>query len=195
MNTKLHTFKATFLSVLFSLLIVFSTVASASAATKANQQAPRDAAAYQAWLTKEVHHELVMLPWLSVFDNLEYQVEGGKVTLLGQVTRPSIKSDAEGAIKHLEGVTQVDNQIEVLPLSPNDDRIRRATYRSIYDYPALDRYAMGVLPSIRIVVKNGNITLEGVVSNETDKNVAGIRANSVPGAFSVTNNLRVEGGK
>jgi hyperosmotically inducible protein len=195
MNNKLHTFKATFLSVLFSLLMVFSTVAPASAATKANQQAPRDSAAYQAWLTKEVHHELVMLPWLSVFDNLEYKVEGGKVTLLGQVARPSIKSDAQSAVKHLEGVTQVDNQIEVLPVSPNDDRIRRATYRAIYDYPALDRYAMGVLPSIRIVVKNGNITLEGVVDNDTDKNVAGLRANTVSGAFSVTNNLRVEGGK
>ena len=195
MNNKLHTFKAGFLSVLFSLLILFGTVASISAATKTNQQVPRDSAAYQAWLTKEVHHELVMLPWLSVFDNLEYKVEGSKVTLLGQVARPSIKSDAESAVKHLEGVTQVDNQIEVLPLSPNDDRIRRATYRAIYDYPALDRYAMGVLPSIRIVVKNGNITLEGVVDNDTDKNVAGLRANTVPGAFSVTNNLRVEGGK
>ena len=195
MNNKLHTFKASFLSVLFSLLILFGTVASISAATKTNQQVPRDSAAYQAWLTKEVHHELVMLPWLSVFDNLEYKVEGSKVTLLGQVARPSIKSDAESAVKHLEGVTQVDNQIEVLPLSPNDDRIRRATYRAIYDYPALDRYAMGVLPSIRIVVKNGNITLEGVVDNDTDKNVAGLRANTVPGAFSVTNNLRVEGGK
>ena len=195
MNNKLHTFKAGFLSVLFSLLILFGTVASISAATKTNQQVPRDSAAYQAWLTKEVHHELVMLPWLSVFDNLEYKVEGSKVTLLGQVARPSIKSDAESAVKHLEGVTQVDNQIEVLPLSPNDDRIRRATYRAIYDYHALDRYAMGVLPSIRIVVKNGNITLEGVVDNDTDKNVAGLRANTVPGAFSVTNNLRVEGGK
>jgi hyperosmotically inducible protein len=195
MNTNPHSFKAIFLSVLFPLLIVFSTGASPSAATKANQQAPRDSAAYQAWLTKEVHHELVMLPWLSVFDNLEYKVEGSKVTLLGQVARPSIKPDAENAVKHLEGVTSVDNQIEVLPVSPNDDRIRRATYRAIYDYSALDRYAMGVLPSIRIIVKNGNITLEGVVDNETDKNVAGIRANTVTGAFSVTNNLRVEGGK
>ncbi len=136
-----------------------------------------------------------MLPWLSVFDNLEYKVEGSKVTLLGQVSRPAIKSDANSVVKHLDGVTEVDNQIEVLPLSPNDDRIRRATYRAIYDYPALDRYAMGVLPPIRIIVKNGNITLEGIVADESDKNIANIRANSVPGAFSVANNLRVENAK
>lgn len=195
MNTNPHSFKNIFLTAIFSLLIIFSMASGISAATNHNQQAPRDPAAYQAWLTKEVRHELVMLPWVSVFDNLEYKVEGTKVTLLGQVARPSIKPDAENVVKHLEGVTQVDNQIEVLPNSPNDDRIRRATYRSIYDYPALDRYAMGVLPSIRIIVKNGNITLEGVVDNETDKNVAGIRAKSVPGAFSVTNNLRVENAK
>jgi len=195
MRTQSHSSKNTFLTAIFSLLLVFGMAGGIAAASNKNQQAPRDSAAYQTWLTKEVHHELVMLPWLSVFDNLEYKVEGTKVTLLGQVTRPTTKSDAENSVKHLEGVTQVDNQIEVLPLSPNDDRIRRATYRAIYDYPALDRYAMGVLPSIRIVVKNGNITLEGVVSNEGDKNIAGIRANSVNGAFSVTNNLQVENGK
>jgi|HubBroStandDraft_6_1064221.scaffolds.fasta_scaffold54557_2 hyperosmotically inducible protein len=195
MRTQSHSSKNTFLTAIFSLLLIFGMAGGIAAASNKNQQAPRDPAAYQTWLTKEVHHELVMLPWLSVFDNLEYKVEGTKVTLLGQVTRPVTKSDAENSVKHLEGVTQVDNQIEVLPLSPNDDRIRRATYRAIYDYPALDRYAMGVLPSIRIVVKNGNITLEGVVSNEGDKNIAGIRANSVNGAFSVTNNLQVENGK
>jgi hyperosmotically inducible periplasmic protein len=195
MKTMIRTFTINTFCLLFAALIVFSTGGSISAATKVSTDAPRDAAAYQVWLTKKVHHELVMLPYLSVFDNLEYKVEGNKVTLLGQVVLPTTRSDAQNVVKHIEGVTSVDNQIEVLPLSPNDDRIRRATYRDIYRYPALDRYAMGVLPSIHIIVKNGNITLEGVVDNITDKNVAGIRANTVPGAFSVTNNLMVENTK
>jgi hyperosmotically inducible periplasmic protein len=102
-----------------------------------------------------------------------------------------LKSDAANVVKRIEGVEHVDNQIEVLPLSPNDDRIRRQLYRAIYGYPALQRYAMGVQQSIRIIVKNGNVSLEGVVDNETDKNIANIRARSVPGTFSVTNNLQV----
>ena len=141
---------------------------------------------------REIRHELVMLPYYGVFDNLSYRVNGNKVTLYGQVTRPTLKSDAERVVKGVEGVESVDNQIEVLPLSPNDDRIRRAVYRAIYGNPTLDRYAWGAVPSIHIISKNGNVTLEGVVANETDKNVAGIQANSVSGVFSVTNNLMVE---
>jgi hyperosmotically inducible protein len=143
-------------------------------------------------LEKEVRHELVMLPYYNIFDNLEFKVEGDHVTLMGQVTRPTLKSDAGNVVKRIEGVHSVTNNIEVLPLSPMDDRIRIATYRSIYRYPALQRYAMGAVPSIHIIVKNGNVTLMGVVSNVGDKNIAGIRANGVFGAFSVTNDLQVE---
>src|ERR1700722_20077491 len=117
-------------------------------------------------ITKEVRHELVMLPYYSVFDNLAYRVDGSKVTLFGQVVRPTLKSDAENVVKRVEGVTAVDNQIEVLPVSPNDDGIRRAVYRAIFSKPELDRYAMGAIPSIHIIVKNGNVTLVGVVSTE-----------------------------
>jgi len=142
-------------------------------------------------IQKEVRHELVMLPFLTVFDNLEYKVEGDKVTLLGQVTKPVVKTDAEKAVKGIEGVEQVDNQIEVLPLSPNDDRLRWALYRAIYGYPPLQKYDMGVILPIRIIVKNGHVTLDGVVDSQTDKDLAGLRANGVPGIFSVTNNLMV----
>lgn len=143
-------------------------------------------------LAREVRHELVMLPYYGVFDNLAFKVDGYRVTLLGQVTRPTLKSDAEGVVKHIEGVEGVDNQIEVLPLSPNDDRIRLAVYRSIYQQAALSRYALQAIPPIHIIVKNGNVRLEGVVATEADKNLAGIRAKSVSGVFAVDNNLQVE---
>jgi hyperosmotically inducible periplasmic protein len=146
----------------------------------------------QTSLEKEVRHELVMLPYYNIFDNLAFKVDGNHVTLMGQVTRPTLKSDAENVVKNIEGVGSVTNNIEVLPLSPNDDRLRIATYRAIYGYPALQRYAMGAVPPIHIIVKNGNVTLTGVVANEGDKNIANVRANGVPGVFSVTNDLRVE---
>jgi hyperosmotically inducible periplasmic protein len=132
-----------------------------------------------------------MLPYFSVFDNLAYKVDGYNVTLVGQVTRPTLKSDAENVVKTIEGVEHVDNQIEVLPASPNDDRIRRQLYAVIYGDPMLQKYALGVQQPIRIIVKNGNVTLEGIVDNEGDKNVANIRASSVSGTFKVTNNLQV----
>jgi hyperosmotically inducible protein len=143
-------------------------------------------------ITREVRHELVMLPYYGVFDNLAYRVDGSTVTLMGQVTRPTLKSDAENVVKRIEGVEHVNNQIEVLPVSPNDDRIRRAVFRAIYSDPTMDRYAIQAVPPIHIMVKNGNVNLEGVVATEADKNIAGIRANGVSGVFSVKNNLRVE---
>jgi hyperosmotically inducible protein len=146
-------------------------------------------------ITREVRHELLMLPYFGVFDNIAFKVDGYTVTLLGQVVRPTLKSDAGNVVKHIEGVEKVDNQIEVLPPSPMDDRLRLRLYRAIYGYPALEKYALGVQKPIRIIVKNGNVTLEGVVDNEGDKNFAGIRANGVSGIFSVTNNLRVESSK
>jgi hyperosmotically inducible protein len=144
-------------------------------------------------LVREVRHELVMLPYYGVFDNLTYKVDGnGTVVLIGQVSRPTLKSDAENVVKRIEGVEKVVNQIEVLPVSPNDDRLRLALYRAIYGHTALNRYALQAVPPIHIVVKNGNVTLEGVVANEGDRNIANIQANSVSGVFAVTNNLRVD---
>ena len=142
-------------------------------------------------IQKEVRHQLLLLPYLSVFDNLAYKVNGYDVALLGQVTRPVLKSDAGRAVKSIEGVEKVDNQIEVLPLSPSDDRLRRQLFRTIYGFPSLQRYALPVIKPIRIIVRNGHVTLEGVVDSEADKNTAGIRANSVPGIFEVKNNLQV----
>jgi len=143
-------------------------------------------------LEREVRHELVMLPYYNVFDNLAFRVDGSTVTLLGQVTRPTLKEDAGRVVKSIEGVERVKNEIEVLPLSPADDQIRVAAFRTIYGTASLNRYAHQAVPPIHIIVKNGNLTLEGVVANEGDKNIANIQANSVPGVFSVKNNLRVE---
>jgi hyperosmotically inducible periplasmic protein len=174
-------------------IFVFALLIVACIAGAQNQPAQRDqpSARSQERITKEVRHELLMLPYFGVFDNIAFKVEDYKVTLLGQVVRPSLKSDAEGAVKHIEGVESVDNQIEVLPTSPMDDRIRIRLYRAIYGYAPLQKYALGVQKPIRIIVKNGRVSLEGVVDNEGDKNFAGIRANGVSGVFGVTNNLQV----
>lgn len=159
-----------------------------------NQSSAADQKA-QDRITREVRHELVMLPQLSIFDNLAYKVDGNTVTLMGQVRNAVLKSDAERAVKRVEGVENVNNQIEILPPSPNDDRIRRQVARAIFNDDRLFRYSMGALPPIHIIVKNGHVTLDGVVDNEADKNTANIRANGVPGVFSVQNNLRVESSK
>lgn len=140
----------------------------------------------------KVRHELVMLPFTSIYDNLSFRVDGDTVTLFGATIRPVMKSSAENVVKRIEGVNRVVNNIEVLPLSPFDDRIRLATARAIYGYPALQRYALGANPSIRIIVKNGNVTLQGAVATEMDRNLAFLRANGVFGSFAVTNELRVD---
>ena len=142
-------------------------------------------------LEGRVRHELVMLPRLTLFDDLSFRVDGGVVTLFGEVTQPILKSDAGNVVKRVEGVTQVDNEIEVLPLSPIDNGIRAREYRAVFSGP-LYRYAMGTLPSIHIIVKNGNVTLTGVVADQADSELAYMRANAVPGVFTVTNRLRVE---
>jgi hyperosmotically inducible protein len=144
-------------------------------------------------LAQEVRHELVMLPYYSIFDDLAFRVDGGTVTLLGAVTRPTLKSDAGNVVKRIEGVTQVVNEIEVLPVSPMDDQIRREAARAIYGDPSIgDRYGNRALPSIHIIVKNGQLTLEGVVANKGDWNLINVRANGVRNVFKVTNNLVVE---
>jgi hyperosmotically inducible periplasmic protein len=159
----------------------------------AAQDAQRDqpSAKSQERIIREVRHELLMLPYFGVFDYIAYKVDGSTVTLLGQVVRPTLKSDSENVVKRIEGVEKVDNQIEVLPPSPMDDGIRKREFRAIYQYPALQRYELGVQKPIRIIVKNGHVTLEGVVDSEGDKNLAGIRANGVSNVFSFTNNLQV----
>ena len=141
----------------------------------------------------EVRHELLMLPYYGVFDLLTFRVEpGGTVRLMGATPRPTLKSDAERRVKGIAGVEQVINEIEVLPASPADDRIRLAIARNIYRTEALERYGFQTNPSIHIIVKSGRVTLEGVVDTEGDKTIAGMKAREVGGTFEVTNNLRVE---
>ena len=153
--------------------------------------APMFARAPQGDLGDAVRHELVMLPYYSVFDDLGYQVEGSTVILTGDVVWPVLKSDAEHAVKRVPGVTNVVNEIRVLPLSSFDNQTRRAVYRAVFSYAGLYRYAMGANPSIHIIVDNGHVTLKGVVDNDGDKQLAYIRATAVPGVFSVTNDLQV----
>ncbi len=178
-----------FLAVAAILAMVFAGAATAFAAAKS--QAPKEPARYEAWLKNQVRHDLVMLPYLTLFDNLEYKVQGTTVTLMGQVVNPSLKPDAGRVVKNIEGVTQVNNEIKVLPPSSMDWQIRRAEYRAIYGFAGLWKYAMGALPPVHIVVDNGHVTLYGVVDSESDKNLINLRAKTVPNVFSVTNNLQV----
>jgi hyperosmotically inducible periplasmic protein len=198
-----RTMKAAFCSILL-LVTIFGTQTPVSAqnsgsAAQANSssgnQGQQLSPASLERITKEVRHELLLLPFYGVFDNLAYQVQpDGTVTLQGQVVRPTTKSDAQNAVKHVEGVEKVVNNIEVLPVSPNDDRIRRDVYRAIYRNDVLNQYALRAVPTIHIIVKNGNVTLEGAVARQMDKQVAEVQAKSVPGVFSVNNNLKVDNG-
>ncbi len=173
--------------------LLSAVVAVASPVPQNNQQMSAANPKSTERIYKEVRHELVMLPFYGVFDNLAYKVDpDGTVTLLGQVSRPTLKSDAENSVKHIEGVERVVNNIEVLPTSMNDDNIRRAAYRAIYGNDVLSQYQMRAVPPIHIIVNNGKITLEGAVSRDMDKQIAGVQANGVHGAFSVTNNLIVD---
>jgi len=184
------------LAVLFLSVAAYADNRTPQESTNDSAQSTRSAELSQKGVdrvVKEVHHELVMLPFYGVFDNLLYKVSpDGTVTLLGEVSRPTLKSDAERVVRKIEGVERVDNQIKVLPVSPNDDRIRRATYRRIYRHSVLSQYQLRGVPPIHIIVENGHVTLEGVVARQMEKQVAGMQANSVSGVFSVENNLRVE---
>lgn len=173
------------LAVVTPLLLFAATLAAPADAQKASGRTPQR-------LEKLIRHELLMLPFYGVFDNLEFRVDGTTVVLMGQVTRPTLKTGAERVVKRIEEVQMVDDRIEVLPLSPSDDRIRLATYRAIYGHEALSTYAIRAVPPIHIIVKNGNVTLVGAVANEMDKNIAYAQARGVPGVFSVTNNLVVD---
>ena len=143
-------------------------------------------------LAERIRKELVTLPFYGLFDNMAFRLEDGKVTLMGHVTRPTLQSSAVNVVKRLEGVTEVVNEIEVLPLSRFDDDIRLRVARAIYGSTSLSRYGLGTQPSIRIIVKNGEVTLEGVVLNSGDRTIANLKANGVFGVFKVNNNLRAE---
>ena len=147
----------------------------------------------QARITKEVRHRILMLPDFGTFDNIAFKLNGYDVILYGQVVQPSLKDSAEKVIKKIEGVERVENHIEVLPASGNDDRLRRDVFRAIYGYAPLQHYGVGSNRPIRIIVNRGHVTLEGVVDSQSDKNLAGLRANEVPGVFSVRNNLAAPG--
>jgi hyperosmotically inducible periplasmic protein len=174
------------------LLWTLAAVMTLSLAAAAGASPLTDDQQSQNRIYRSVRHELVMLPQLTVFDNLSYKVEDGTVTLYGQVRNAVLKDEAASVVKRIEGVDRVNNQIEILPASFIDDGIRRREARAIFGYDSLFRYSLGVVPPIHIIVKNGHVTLEGMVNNQADKDVAGIRANGVAGVFSVENNLQVE---
>jgi hyperosmotically inducible protein len=178
-------------SLVLAGIFCASILALSTAHAASQTQAERDARA-KANLVREVGHVLRMLPYYTVFDDLKYRVDGDRVILEGSVTRPTLKSDAEHAVKNLEGVEAVTNNIKVLPPSNGDDAIRRAVYRAIFNEGPLFKYSFMAVPSIHIIVENGNITLEGVVDSQSDKDFAGLKAKTVPGTFNVTNNLVVE---
>src|SRR5579875_1082554 len=172
-----------------ALLIPFGLVAQQKDHNDAFERGPSG----EGHIAQEVRHQLVMLPYYTIFDDLAFRVNGTQVTLLGDVTNPVLKSDAQNVVKNVEGVTSVNNQINVLPLSPMDWQIRRAEFRAIYGDPQIgDRYGHQALPPIHIIVSNGHVRLEGLVANQGDKNLIGIRANGVPNVFSVQNDLKVE---
>jgi hyperosmotically inducible periplasmic protein len=144
-------------------------------------------------LTDQVRHELVMLPYLGVFDDLSFTIDDSNaVVLTGEVVRPTLKSDAEAVVRRIQGVSKVVDNIEVLPLSSFDDAIRLRTYQAIFSRPGFEKYADQAVSPIRIIVKNGSITLEGVVGSQMDKTLAEMAARSVPGAFSITDNLMID---
>ena len=149
-------------------------------------------AAKETTLNEKVRHELNMLPYLGVFDAINYEINGHTVILTGAVHYPALSLDAARAVKAIPGIEAVDNQLEVLPLSHFDDQIRVAAWRAIYSWPTMSRVSTMPVPPVRILVKNGVITLVGVVPTKADKDVLNIRANSVSGVFAVNNNLTVE---
>ena len=190
MGNRVSLLRLRFAAILIGMLGLAMAVPGAKAGTvgTSNSTTPDSSA-----IAGKVRHELATLPWYGVFDNLQYQVNGTEVILSGQVTSEHsvTKDDAGRFVKSIPGVTKVVNDIEVLPPSQFDNQIRRAEYRTVFSKSDLGRYTMGVIPQVHIIVKNGHVTLEGVVMNQMDKNMAGIYANSVPGVFSVENNLRI----
>jgi hyperosmotically inducible protein len=186
-KVKMKTFKNKIIALVALFVIASGSLAFAAPVETGGQALSREQ------IYKKVRKELVTLPYYGVWDNLAYKVDGSTVTLYGQVVRPTTRTDAERRVKKINGVEQVVNNIEVLPLSSFDDSVRVQTYRTLVRTGGLYRYMMGVNPSIHIIVNRGQLSLEGVVSNKGDKQLAYIAARGVQGAFSVVNNLRVEG--
>ena len=185
--TRANYLRLSFAALLLGLVALATGGSMASAATRTA------AAVESSSIASQVRHNLIMLPWYGVFDNLQFQVRGSEVILSGQVISEhgQTKDDAENAVKRIPGVTKVVNNIEILPPSPFDNQIRRAEYRAIFSQSDLGRYTLGVIPQVHIIVKGGHVTLEGQVMDQMDRTIAGIAANSVPGVFSVQNNLQV----
>jgi len=172
--------------------MIFVVLLAASLAVSAGNCAASNSKKQPSSVTDEIRHTLITLPWYGVFDELAFTMDSsGNVTLTGEVTQPVLKFDAESAVKHLAGVGKVINQIEVLPLSSFDASIRWATYRAIFSRPGFEKYAVQAISPIRIIVKNGNVTLDGFIGNPVDKQMADMAARSVPGVFSVTDNLKI----
>lgn len=174
------------LTLAASLTVAFLAAPQLSAASATSTQTDEQR------LAAKIRKELITLPFYGVFDHFRFELQGRKVILHGQVTRPTLESSAIKVVKAIPGIEEVENHIEVLPLSRFDDQLRLALYRNIFGQSSLGRYTLGAIPSIHILVKNGNVVLEGKVMNEMDKNLAGIFANQVNGVFAVTNNLTVE---
>ncbi len=177
------------------LVFCFAIAASPQMEQRSSHPHPDPAPQFTQYVQREVMHRILMLPYYDVFDAIGFKVEGYDVTLFGKVTKPYLKDDAARVVKKIEGVEHVNNQIEVLPASFNDDRLRRHLFRAIYGYGPLQRYALPPIKPIRIIVDRGHVTLEGIVDSQFDKNVANIRANGVPDVFSVTNHLTVASAK
>jgi osmotically-inducible protein OsmY len=175
---------------LLALLFGFGT-SSARGQTTATKNPSKSEDSGSSSLSREIHHQILALPFYSVFDSINFTLEGRKVTLTGQVLRHTLKENAEGAVKSIEGVAVVVNHIEVLPTSPTDDDLRRAVYRSLYEDPTLARYAVHNVPPVHIIVKNGSVALEGSVESLSDKNAAGARVTAVPNVAGIKNELVV----
>jgi hyperosmotically inducible protein len=175
------------------VLLTFVTLALPSASAVANQE--RNPGQGSDYLAREVRHQLVMLPYYSIFDDMRFQVNGNSVILSGWVVRPVLKHDAENVVKRVEGVQSVINNIKVLPPSTMDDQLRWALYRSIYGYNGFEKYAMQAVGPIHIIVDSGHVTLTGVVDSQMDKQIADTRAKSIPNVFSVDDQLQVEGNR
>jgi hyperosmotically inducible periplasmic protein len=191
MQTKKRRLHSIGAIIVVSLCIAASPLLSAQQTTPPSQRAPAEAKPTETALSHEVRHQLLALPYYSVFDHITFALEGNKVTLTGQVLRPTLKHHAEGAVKSIEGIGSVVNQIEVLPESPADDELRRAIYRAIFEDAVLQKYAVQPLPSIHIIVKDGNAALEGAVDSQADKTLAGSKAKGVANVRDMKDNLVV----
>jgi osmotically-inducible protein OsmY len=190
-NRRKHQVCATFLSLAMVIALASPMLGAPLGPFNTSVQSQDAVQRLQARISRETYHELVMLPQLSIFDHLSFKVDGANVVLMGQVRNAVLKDDAERSVKKIEGVESVKNEIEILPPSPNDDRIRRQVARAIFRDDRLFRYSLSSVPSIHIIVKGGHVTLMGSADSQGDKDRAGLRANGVPGVFSVKNELEV----